>query len=730
MDLLKRQREDGEYTMRILTLTTLYPSAARPFHGIFVENRLRAVKARGHDIRVVAPVPWFPSSASLFGAYGKFAATPTNENRHGLPVSHPRYPLVPKIGMTLAADSLARCFHQAIQRHIDDGFVPDLIDAHYYYPDAVAAARAAAHFDLPVVATARGTDINLIPTYPRQRRMVLDTAAKVAASICVADALRDEMISLGADGQKIHTIRNGVDLSLFTPGDREAAKQNFGVSERVIASVGHLIERKGHHLIIDALPQLADTHLLIAGTGPEEAALKQQAERVGVRQRVHFLGPVPHEALPDVYRAADILVLASSREGWPNVLLEAMACGTPCVATPVWGSGEVIAAPAAGRLAGARTSDALVEAITMLTASRPDRAATRQYAEQFGWAPVAEKVEQVWTEAAASKPKLTRRAGWGRKAATAPGATRAILTVDTEEIFDWKSGYSDWQVPPVDALHRLQAVAEKNGFKPLYFTTYPLLNDDEVGGTLAKWAMAGRADIGLHLHNWCTPPIIDKTEDASSFQCNIDPALHEQKLSTLIEMFTRRVGQPPVAHRAGRYGIAPWVLDQLAARGVMYDFSPSAGFDFRPGQGPDFFNFGTSPRQRETAWGTQWVIPVSGVRKWRRLEHYPALPGIPDGPARAAMNMATLPVRLTPEGHTAAQLTNVARHLVGRGMPILTPSLHITSIVPGATPYAPDDAGVERILSTLDDWMSWAVSDGVVPAGLGDIIEQLARSDA
>jgi len=233
--------------------------------------------------------------------------------------------------------------------------------------------------------TARGTDINLIPQYEAPRRMIVEAAGQAAHIITVCEALRQAIIDLGVDGSKITTMRNGVDLEAFRPVDRAAARDRFGVSGRVIASVGHLIERKGHNFVIEALEQHPGITLLIAGDGPEEAALKALAQRLGVDGRVHFLGRRPHDDLPHIYSAADAMVLASSREGWANVLLESMACGTPVVATDIWGTGEVVATPDAGVLVGERSGPAIADGLTRLFAALPERAATRRYAEGFSW---------------------------------------------------------------------------------------------------------------------------------------------------------------------------------------------------------------------------------------------------------------------------------------------------------------------------------------------------------
>jgi glycosyltransferase involved in cell wall biosynthesis len=236
-----------------------------------------------------------------------------------------------------------------------------------------------------VVVTARGTDINLIPEFPTPRKMILDAAAHADGLITVCQALKDRMVELGVPERRVTVLRNGVDLGLFHPAGREAARREHGFRRRTIGSVGWLIERKGHHHVISALPKLPDTDLVIVGEGPERAALEQLAVRLGVADRVRFLGMMDQTSLSQTYRGLDALVLASSREGWANVLLEAMACGTPVVASAVWGTPEVVADPAAGVLMKSLDADGVAEGVQKLFAALPDRAATRAYAERFDW---------------------------------------------------------------------------------------------------------------------------------------------------------------------------------------------------------------------------------------------------------------------------------------------------------------------------------------------------------
>jgi teichuronic acid biosynthesis glycosyltransferase TuaC len=176
-----------------------------------------------------------------------------------------------------------------------------------------------------------------------------------------------------------------VDLVRFQPCDRVAARRELALERRTLLSVGLLIERKGHHHVIAALAQLPDTDLLIAGEGPELDELKSLAERHGVAGRVRFLGNLDPVRLAGAYNAADALVLASSREGWANVLLEAMACGTPVVASAVWGTPEVVAGPEAGQLMPELSPRGVADAVTRLFANLPSRHDTRGYAERFSW---------------------------------------------------------------------------------------------------------------------------------------------------------------------------------------------------------------------------------------------------------------------------------------------------------------------------------------------------------
>jgi len=372
--------------MKILTFSTLFPNADCPSHGIFVETRLKQLLTSGQvESRVLAPVPWFPLRHPRFGKYAAFARCPKQELRSGIEVRHPSYPVIPKFGMSIAPYLLYRSAKSAVQRMMDEGYDFDLIDAHYFYPDGVAAILLGRYFNKPVVITARGSDINLFPQFLLPRLWIRWAINRAAALITVCEALRQSLLELGASPERVKTLRNGVDVELFRPVEREAQRKRLGLTGFTLFSVGTLTTVKGHDLTISALQQLPEVGLIIAGGGSERNNLEALAERLGVAERVSFVGILPQAELVDYYNAADALVLASSREGWANVLLESMACGTPVIASRVGGTPEVVAAREAGILMRTRDVEGLVAAVVQLQRDYPDRAATRRYAERFGW---------------------------------------------------------------------------------------------------------------------------------------------------------------------------------------------------------------------------------------------------------------------------------------------------------------------------------------------------------
>jgi len=384
-------RLSRERPLRILTFSSLFPNAEQPTHGLFVLRRLQQLLATGEvEATVVAPVPWFPSQNPRFGRYAEFARVPRHEAIAGVDVHHPRHAVMPRLGMSLAPVLMALGVRDCVtQLHRVRGF--DLIDAHYFYPDGVAASLIARSLDLPLAITARGTDLNVIAQYALPRAMIRRAARSSLLNVAVSDALAARLREIGADPATTRVIPNGVDLEGFRPVDRSDARRSLGIADgRWLLSAGQLVSNKGHDAVIRALVLLPGFRLLIAGDGPEEGALRRLAADAGVADRVRFLGRVPPERMRLGYCAADCLVLASSREGMPNVLLESLASGTPVVATRVGGCPDIVREPVAGRLIEAPEPHAIATAVQELLHAQPSSEAVAAYARRFAWGPSIE----------------------------------------------------------------------------------------------------------------------------------------------------------------------------------------------------------------------------------------------------------------------------------------------------------------------------------------------------
>lgn len=285
--------------------------------------------------------------------------------------------------------------YPVLRKLIAEGYDFDLIDAHYFYPDGVAAAMLGRLLGKPVIVTARGSDINTIPDYRTPRRLIQWAAARAAAVVAVSSALKNRMEGLGISREKIHVLRNGVDLDVFVPLSRTELKKKYIQKRPLLLSVGNLIELKGHNLVIEAMRSLPEFDLWIVGDGEQKAFLEKRAVDLNVAGQVFFKDPVSHSTLVEYYNIADMLVLASSREGLPNVLLEAMACGTPVIATNVGGIPEILTCDEAGVLMPERNSSEIVSAVRKLFEYPVIRQHTRLYVERFAWSNTVESLARL-----------------------------------------------------------------------------------------------------------------------------------------------------------------------------------------------------------------------------------------------------------------------------------------------------------------------------------------------
>jgi glycosyltransferase involved in cell wall biosynthesis len=266
-----------------------------------------------------------------------------------------------------------------------EGFHPDVIDAEFFYPDGPAAAHLAKALGIPFSVKARGADIHYWAGRRACRRLILSAAEQANGLLAVSQSLKRDMVMLGIAPEKVTVHYTGVDLELFQPSDRAAAKAALGVTGKLVVSLGALIPRKGHDIVIEALATLADVNLLVVGEGPSRVALTRFVADRGLGQRVRFLGRIPHTRLPSILGAADVMALASKSEGLANAWVEAMACGTPVVAPAVDGAEEAICPPRGGRLIRERTVQAMATAIYEVLANPLDQQVVRAQARRFDW---------------------------------------------------------------------------------------------------------------------------------------------------------------------------------------------------------------------------------------------------------------------------------------------------------------------------------------------------------
>jgi len=386
--------------LRVLVLSNVYPSKAQPVHGVFVKHRMMEV-AKLCEIKIVSPIPFFPL-VQMLPRYRFRNLVPKVEKHNGVDVFYPRYLSVPMILKPLDSVFMFLSLMLFIRRFRGEF---DLIDAHFGYPDGFAAVLMGFLMRKPVVITLRGHDIFELPKHPVRIRQVVYALKRARIVFSVSAALKHGAVKLGVDEEKIHVISNGVDVERFRPILASEARKKTGLPQdkKIILSVGHLVERKGFQFIIDALSLMKteDAMLVVCGGAGQEGdfleELKRKTTELGVD--VFFAGAVTNEKLSDWYNACDVFCLASAKEGWPNVVLEAMACGKPVVATRVWGTPEVLCSEKLGTLVDRQDGGLLAEALDAALRREWNSNYIREYACTHTWAHVARKVYEHFLKA-------------------------------------------------------------------------------------------------------------------------------------------------------------------------------------------------------------------------------------------------------------------------------------------------------------------------------------------
>jgi len=399
--------------MKILTFTTLYPNRMQPLLGVFIRERIRHM-SNLCEVRVVAPVILPPPKEGWIDdtkkCWRNILSIPREEKQSGLVVYHPRIFHFPKIGVYFSGFYYFLYTYFTILR-IKKEYAFDIIDAHWAYPDGLAAVIVGKMLGIPVVISCRGSDVNLYLDLPVLKSLVSFALKQCSGIIAVSESLKDKVQSIGINKEKIEVIANGVDVNSFYNMPTEDIRRKLGVSlnNKTILSIGHLIERKGFHHIIDAMDILVnkqgveDLSLIIVGEGVYRTELEKKIKNYSLSNHVDLVGAKNFNEIPMWHNVADVFCLASSREGWPNVLFESLACGNPVVATDVWGNPEVITSDDYGILVKNQTGAGLAEALDKALKKKWDRKKIISYAQDNTWDKVGLKVFNYFTKIISSK---------------------------------------------------------------------------------------------------------------------------------------------------------------------------------------------------------------------------------------------------------------------------------------------------------------------------------------
>jgi len=380
-------------TPNILVFSSLYPSSARKNAGLFIRERMSKV-AKHCPLVVVSPVPWFPLQSMIRIFKPDYRPQPTfAELQDDTQVYFPRFLSLPGLFRFLDGFSMAICSVLLLIR-LKNQLRFNIIDAHFAYPDGYAATLLGRWLSVPVSITLRGTEVPL-SKIPKLKFRILKALQDADKVFSVSNSLKEHVVGIGATPEKITVIGNGVDLTKFFPIEKALARKKLSIAEdqKVLISVGGLVNRKGFHRVIEILPQLLKNHpkllyLIIGGASPEgnnREYLERLVNELNLSNHVRFLGVIEAKALHEPLSAADVFVLATANEGWANVFLEAMACGLPIVTTDVGGNTEVVCNDTLGYVVPFGNSDALRISIDKALSNRWDSDRIIDYAKNNSW---------------------------------------------------------------------------------------------------------------------------------------------------------------------------------------------------------------------------------------------------------------------------------------------------------------------------------------------------------
>lgn len=387
--------------LKVLMLTRLFPSKAFPTLGTFCLERAKALSQHA-DVRVMVPTPWFPSWIPGLPKWRQWGSVETKGSVEGdISVTYPRYFSIPKIATWPQGMAMAHAARQDFATSYE-GWIPDVIDGHFVFPDGYAAVKLAKHLKCPSVVTCHGSDLRLYPELPVAGAMLKWTLKTTDRVISVSTDLKRKSIKLGCAESKAVILSNGVDPDKFRLRSKKECRQLLGlpVEGRIGVCVAALINVKNQSLIILAMNELRQRRqllplIVLIGEGGNRIRLEQEVQDLGLQDHIIFAGQRPHAEVATWMGAADWLLLSSKSEGWATVYFEAMSCGRPVLTLNVSSAMDAICKPEYGQVIDFRTPEAFAQAMIEASARQYDANVIRAYAESHSWARWAEQAIEV-----------------------------------------------------------------------------------------------------------------------------------------------------------------------------------------------------------------------------------------------------------------------------------------------------------------------------------------------
>jgi len=392
--------------LRIAVVTQYFPSSAEPWQGRSAYQTLRLV-ARETELQVFYPNAAYPAVLTPRSRiYQKLDQSFSPPDVH---TSYFDYPALPLISRPFNGWFSSRALLPAVRR-----FAPDLIFSIYLYPAGYAGLQIGKALSVPVVSMSIGSDINNIGDgiSARYTRTVLRESDFL---VTVSDDLRRKALTMGTSVDKARTIVNGCDLSVFHVRDREAARRKLGVDPGVqaVVYIGRIDVNKGLRELVAAAASLhadhPDLHVYMIGEGPDRPILEEAIQACNGSGFIHLMGACAFDDVAVWMAASDLVTLPSYMEGCPNVVLEALACGRPVVATRVGGIPEIMNNDC-GKLIEPRDSSELARALASVLKARWDAAAISAHWSR-SWSTVAGELLRVFESLAPGKSTSTASAG-------------------------------------------------------------------------------------------------------------------------------------------------------------------------------------------------------------------------------------------------------------------------------------------------------------------------------